>query len=329
MPFPAAVSSAITSVPLLTRGLVTVLLVVSCFAKVYLYYKNQDPAMPLLQVCSFIGLVPGLGLYTPWTFLTATFYESNVFSLMGSLMILLLCGKYLERAWGSRELLKYVLLTAFLSNVVTWVGILFTYYLSKNEQLLYSTQICGMSGVFSGFLVAFKHLIPEHRLSLMGAVSIRVKNLLGIATAASLVCFVLFDAIVFYNLVNIGWVIGWVYLRFFKIQDGVRGDHSETFAFVTFFPEFLHPLIRIVSGRVYTTLVRLGCCHLPASETEPDLEEGTEIADISTAESERRRALALKALDKRLSAKASTTEPPLYETEEQQQQQAPEPTKQD
>ena len=59
------------------------------------------------------------------------------------------------------------------------------------------------------------------------------------ATAASIVCMILFQAIVFYNLVNIGWVIGWVYIRFFKYQDGIKGDHSEAFALVTFFPEFL------------------------------------------------------------------------------------------
>lgn len=33
-----------------------------------------------------------------------------------------------------------------------------------------------MAGVFSAFLVAFKHLIPEHRIALLGnAVTIRVK----------------------------------------------------------------------------------------------------------------------------------------------------------
>lgn len=33
-----------------------------------------------------------------------------------------------------------------------------------------------MSGVFSAFLVAFKHLIPEHRIAILGGrVSIRVK----------------------------------------------------------------------------------------------------------------------------------------------------------
>lgn len=104
----------------------------------------------------------------------------------------------------------------------------------------YGIQINGMSGVFSAFLVAFKHLIPEHRVALLGSlVTIRVKNLIGVATAISIVGLVLFQAIVFYNLVNIGWVIGWVYIRFFQYQDGVRGDYSETFALKTFFPEFL------------------------------------------------------------------------------------------
>jgi hypothetical protein len=62
---------------------------------------------------------------------------------------------------------------------------------------------------------------------------------LGVATLMSIIGLVLFQAIVFYNLVNIGWVIGWVYIRFFKYQDGIQGDRSEAFAIVTFFPEFL------------------------------------------------------------------------------------------
>lgn len=40
----------------------------------------------------------------------------------------------------------------------------------------YQVQINGMSGVFSAFLVAFKHLIPEHRIAILGGrLSIRVK----------------------------------------------------------------------------------------------------------------------------------------------------------
>ncbi|CAH1757020.1 7295_t:CDS:2 [Entrophospora sp. SA101] len=43
-------------------------------------------------------------------------------------------------------------------------------------------------------------------------------------------------------LVIYGWIISWIYLRFFKIQDGIKGDSSETFSFASFFPEFIQEL---------------------------------------------------------------------------------------
>ncbi|KAL0074200.1 eukaryotic integral membrane protein-domain-containing protein [Phycomyces blakesleeanus] len=311
--------TAIGNVPSLTKTLVSLLLIISSTATYYIHI-NKDPTQELANqtdVCPILGLVPGLALYRPWTFLTAAFYESNIFSLSASVVVLLLCGKYLERAWGSRELLKYIVITAILSNVVTWFGLVVTFYISADDKLLYTTQICGMSGVFSAFLVAFKHLIPEHRISIAGLVSIRVKNLLGVATVASIVCLVAFQAIVFYNLVNIGWVIGWIYIRFFKYQDGIRGDHSETFALVTFFPEFIHPIIRIVGIPVYGLFVRLGVCPVHTTQSY-DLEgqSGTRPAANGTAEAERRRALALKALDIRLSSKTPATQDVLFDAKD-------------
>lgn len=126
--------------------------------------------------------------------------------------------------------------------------------------------------------------------------------MLGVATAASIIGLVLFKAIVFYNLVNVGWVIGWIYIRFFKYQDGIQGDQSEAFAIHTFFPEFLHPLIIFISNIVYDLLVKIKCCK-PGSRTYRDLELGhtTPLPGSARAEAERRRALALKALDMRLS----------------------------
>lgn len=117
------------------------------------------------------------------------------------------------------------------------------------------------------------------------------------------------SAIVFYNLVNVGWVIGWIYIRFFKYQDGIRGDHSEAFALVTFFPEFLHPILRPVTNIVYGIFVRLGVCTPGSRSYAYDLESQSGIRSVSPlpgsarAEAERRRALALKALDMRLSTK--------------------------
>ncbi|ORY95400.1 eukaryotic integral membrane protein-domain-containing protein [Syncephalastrum racemosum] len=312
------IRTAFSNIPPLTKAMVTTLLVLSCASYIYSYRAQlnaeDDPSTTAFLGCPFIGLLPGLALYTPWTFLTATFYEDTLYALVFSSVVLLFCGKYLERAWGSRELLKYVLLTGVVSNIVTCLGIIMTFYISGEGDYLYNTQINGMSGVFSAFLVAFKHLIPEHRVSLLGnVVSIRVKNLIGVATATSIAGLILFNALVFYNLVNIGWVIGWVYIRFFKYQDGIKGDHSETFALVTFFPEFLHPVIGFVSNTVYALLVSLRLCSpAPPRAYAYDLESqsgrsSSPLPGSARAEAERRRALALKALDMRLSTKPPTS----------------------
>lgn len=306
-----SVKAIIANVPSLTKALVSAVLGCSLAAYVYIYrlQVDADPETVILSICPFIGLLPGFVMYAPWTFLTAAFYESNIITLSISVVILLFCGKYLERAWGSKELLKFIIITAVLSNVVTWFGILISYYLSGDDKFLYNVQINGMAGVFSAFLVAFKHLIPEHRIAILGArISIRVKNLLGVFTVISIISLILFKAIVFYNLVNIGWVIGWVYIRFFKYQDGIQGDRSETFAIQTFFPEFLHPVINFISNIVWGILVKLNCCQ-PGPRHMPDVEIGnigTSAPGSARAEAERRRALALKALDMRLS-KAPTS----------------------
>lgn len=56
--------------------------------------------------------------------------------LIFSSVVLLFCGKYLERAWGSRELLKYVLITGVVSNIVTCLGIIMTFYMSGEGDYL-------------------------------------------------------------------------------------------------------------------------------------------------------------------------------------------------
>jgi membrane associated rhomboid family serine protease len=53
-----------------------------------------------------------------------------------SIVVLLFCGKYLERAWGSKELLKFIIISAVLSNLVTWFGLLFTFYITGDDSNL-------------------------------------------------------------------------------------------------------------------------------------------------------------------------------------------------
>ncbi|KAI9285755.1 eukaryotic integral membrane protein-domain-containing protein [Umbelopsis sp. AD052] len=302
--------TVVTNVPPVTRALTAAIIITSGIGLLITY--TRDPEATTHNNVPVIGLVPGYWLHFPWTFLTACLYENNIFAFITSLVATLLGGKYLERAWGSKELLKFVIVTGVIPNILTWLTFIVPFYITGDDDFLFNYQINGMTGVLASFLVAFRHLIPEHLVQVFGGtVSIRVKNLLGILTAATIVSLILFQTLVVYNLVNLGWVVAWAYLRFFKWQDGVQGDRSETFALYTFFPDFLHTPIKAVSNIVFGILVALKCCKPFPPSWGYDL-EGQASTSRSTpgplpgsarAEAERRRALALKALDIRLSSK--------------------------
>lgn len=100
----------------------------------------------------------------------------------------------------------------------------------------------------------------------------------------------------------------------------MKGDPSETFAFVSFFPDVFHPVLAPICDSVFDVLVQLRVC-TPFSDSA--IETATESAASRSegglpsimnqgggggkrAEAERRRALALKALDQRLNAAAQS-----------------------
>ena len=136
----------------------------------------------------------------------------------------------------------------------------------------------------------------------------------------------------------LGFMVGWTYLRFYKHQPdlsttttsgpGLRGDASETFAFASFFPDVMQPSIAAVTDQVYNLLVTIRICtpfsaeavasgnEQAAARSEsglPSLLNGAGRSNRGMGkreEAERRRALALKALDQRLNAAtANKTQP--------------------
>jgi hypothetical protein len=127
-------------------------------------------------------------------------------------------------------------------------------------------------------------------------------------------------------LVTTGFLASWIYLRFYKpafpdVEASqpfpLRGDASETFAFSEFFPEPAKPFVAAFSNQIYSILVSLKIC-TPFSEADVSASRGDTFMQRGTpgsarAEAERRRALALKALDQRLhaaTAGGSKTQPP-------------------
>lgn len=195
-----------------------------------------------------------------------------------------------------------------------------------------------MLALSAAFLVSLKQLVPEHTVSLFNSLlRIRIKHFPALFVLANMLSGPLLGTDTATWLAMFGFLTGWLYLRFYRISDigatgsatggeggRMQGDPSETFSFVSFFPDIFHPVLAPVCDLVYDSLVQLKLC-TPFSDSA--IETATENAasrsegglpSIMTqgggggggggkrAEAERRRALALKALDQRLNAAAVT-----------------------
>lgn len=142
-----------------------------------------------------------------------------------------------------------------------------------------------------------------------------------------------------------GFYVAWVYLRFYRISpslfavgtgtasggtdlgsgltvpsnsETMKGDASDTFAFASFWPDIVQPPIAAFCDAVYGLAVAI---HIITPFSAADVDAGNEQASAregglelpslmhagkgARGEAERRRALALRALDQRLTAHAS------------------------
>lgn len=175
--------------------------------------------------------------------------------------------------------------------------------------------------------------MPEHTVTILkGLVKMRVKHFPAIFLLLNTISGLIFGTDTAAILAWLGLLTSWTYLRFYKRQPdltgtstnglGLRGDASDTFTFASFFPDVMQPPVSFVADRIYEALVAMKLC-TPFSAEEiatsnenamargqaglPSLLSNTRGAGgfrsmAKREEAERRRALALKALDQRLQA---------------------------
>ncbi|KAJ2811789.1 hypothetical protein H4S07_001835 [Coemansia furcata] len=270
------------------------------------YVASQDPAR-------FLILRPGFIASYPWTILTSTFVETNLVFLLCGLAALVAVGSFLERQWGARSFALFVLVTTMVPALTAAVVSIAIYAVhgSAHSSILYATHVGGLAGLVSAFTVGLKQLMPEYSIKLFGgALNFRMNELPGVYTLVAPIMFTLLGNLGSVLLVNIGFLEAFIYLRFYRREGSLNGDRSEAFAFTTFFPEFVQPLIARLSNALYGAAVT---CKLITSDEgyrqqNVDLEVGlegdsSELSDVVAAEdsdADRRKAIAAKALDMRL-----------------------------
>lgn len=323
------------NIPPVTRILLILILAFS-----FLYYaarwrqiqdeKAVSPESPV-AVVPFLTLIPSRFLYYPWTILTSTFVEQNIVTLLVNGGTVYFGGRYLERAWGSQGFAIVLLITSIIPKLIT-IPTYILWGIVTGNYTRALTPITGGITTQAAFLVAFKQLVPEHTVSIYkGVIKMRVKHFPAIFLALNTISGILFGTDTSLLLAWYGLVTTWIYLRFYKRQPdlsgsstdglGLKGDASETFAFATFFPHVVQAPIAAVCDQIFDLLCTIKVCtpfsdEAIASGNEqaaargeaglPSFNHGRGTRGLSKRdEAERRRALALKALDQRLNAASS------------------------
>jgi membrane associated rhomboid family serine protease len=309
------------TVPPITRVLLVLLIVVSTIAAVgrysaYLFsireatqqtladpnvdeahalsavYKPSETAIPIFSI------VPGVSTFYPWVYITSTFLERTLPPFLVTGAVILFSGRYCEPIWGTVEFGRFVLLLILVPNIAltifhTLIVVQFTGAAAAAPDSLPT----GGVALVAGFLVAFKQMIPEHRILLFkGLVQVKVAWLAAIYLFLYTVVFGLLQLKGFHDAPKAwtGFFVSWIYLRFFRVSyvdpllpfsntinnvvlsgsslaspavatasSGgikIKGDVSDTFALNQFFPEPLRSLIKVVSDHLFSALVALRVC---------------------------------------------------------------------
>lgn len=122
------------NIPPVTRTILIVLVVQSLLNAAIRYRQWTSGSHIVIPYLSF---VPQLSILYPWTLLTTTLVENNVFTLSISAATIYQGGRYLERAWSSAELAKFVGVVSLVPNVLTFATLVTLFYLTGNDGWTY------------------------------------------------------------------------------------------------------------------------------------------------------------------------------------------------
>ncbi|KAK3102797.1 hypothetical protein FSP39_013982 [Pinctada imbricata] len=256
------------------------------------------------SITDHITVTPGHFAWV-WTYASHSFIELHFWDVIIDIAVIILCGKLLEPLWGAMDMLIfYVVVTTFVA-IATQFLYLSLYMVTKNVEYLFDTHICGQAGFIAGFSVAVKQVMPDHVLLASPFGKLRnthIPLLLLIVAITLRLCQLLEGPYPF--MFGFGILISWIYLRFYqKHGNGNRGDMGDNFSFASFFPSQLQPIISILSNTIFLALVKVKICKKPQRKYDISSSSTIQITLPGTdpQDAERRRQVALKALNERLS----------------------------
>ncbi|KPP66784.1 transmembrane protein 115-like [Scleropages formosus] len=304
----------------------------AAFASTSVVVKSISATVILLYLLSWVvdtvyvlGVTPGY-LFPPnfwiWTLVTHSVVEQHLWDMAVSLGTVIAAGRLLEPLWGALELLIFFAVVNVSVGVLSGFSYLLTYVASFNLDYLFAVHIHGMLGFLGGVLVALKQTMGDLTVLRVPQVRLKVAPMLVLLTLAVLRLTTLLETTAPLASYGYGLLSGWVYLRFYQKHSRGRGDMSDHFAFASFFPEILQPVVGLVAGLVHGLLVKIRVCRKMVKRYDVGAPSSITISLPGTdpQDAERRRQLALKALNERLKRVEDQSAWPNMEDEEEDEE---------
>ncbi|TDG44902.1 hypothetical protein AWZ03_008710 [Drosophila navojoa] len=283
----------------------------------------SETAVLLLSVTP--GYILPNGKFWIWTAFTFCFIELHWWEVIVDVVTVGLCGKMLEPLWGQFEMFKFFALSNFGVSLVTTIYYLFYYMVTKNPTILFDVHIHGLAGYVAGICVAVRQIMPDHLIFKTRYGRLTNRNVPLTVLILAIICWAIgmLDG-TYPAMFASGAIVSWIYLRFYQHHPNGRGDSSESFTFVSFFPNVTQPFISLLVNPIYNCCLRAGVVKTPSPlrtiSTASLTSISVQMPGVDPHDIERRRQIALKALSERLKATDSTRHTQLPKSFPQQQQ---------
>ncbi|QPG72760.1 hypothetical protein FOA43_000061 [Brettanomyces nanus] len=304
--------------------------------------SNSVVVVPSLQ------LVPSKFFLYPWTLLTATLVQTSIFRLIVSLVITFFGIEYLQSNWTAAnigyssnkrifdETVHYLFVVPLVTNIlfVLLKSSLAVLGLTSSVSLFHPINY-GIYSVVMSFVVVIKQLSPEYNVKLFKVIKFRLKRLPFIILSVALFVSIFITSSLdpFFTPLFINFYVSWCYLRYYQISyvgdilpttagsttattssSTVRGDASDTFAFIQFFPDNWQRYLKPMSRFFYHSSVFLGLFR-PFNDDDIESSNLRTIQRLnksnavdganSNDDSDRRKRVALKVLEQRVADKGN------------------------
>ena len=152
-----------------------------------------------------LGLVPAhfLGRGYLWQIVTYMFLHGSFLHILFNMLFLWMMGSEIERYWGSREFLKYYLITgcgAGLVSVIVQPGL--------------TTPIIGASGAIFGLIIAFALAFPEREILLYFFIRMKAKYFAVLVGGLEILALLLMPRAPIARFAHLGGLlIGFLYIK--------------------------------------------------------------------------------------------------------------------